>query len=198
MTFEVSLRQCVGHACSRNHDAETSPKAAHPSPIGSATDDLLIGCTTGRPHSHACGGSEPPTTCHLAPCHGSTGTPARNRPRPASRAKAAAPKVMLLVVTGNLASCNEAGGPFLARFRRGVGFASVSRSISPNREACVRASRHLPPIHIESDRQVSESRGTLGVSGTLTDRATALHLSRAGKVTWSRHYAETFVPADRI
>ncbi len=51
------------------------------------------------------------------------------------------------------------------------------------------------PILIDSDRQVSESYGMLGVYGHSDRPSHSFALVENGKITWSRHYAEMFVPA---
>jgi peroxiredoxin Q/BCP len=54
------------------------------------------------------------------------------------------------------------------------------------------------PILIDSDRQVSEIYGMLGVYGHSDRPSHSFALVENGTITWSRHYAEMFVPSNDL
>lgn len=54
------------------------------------------------------------------------------------------------------------------------------------------------PILIDADRVVSAEYGMLGVYGHSDRPSHSFALIEDGDITWSRHYAEMFVPADQL
>ncbi|NNF64749.1 MAG: redoxin domain-containing protein [Acidimicrobiia bacterium] len=54
------------------------------------------------------------------------------------------------------------------------------------------------PILIDSDRQVSQTYGMLGVYGHSDRPSHSFALVENGTITWSRHYAEMFVPSNDL